>query len=248
LDKKLIAAFTFGLLAVSAANLLLSIGIVSLLLTGGPETDVRLTDTGNMPGNWMETMSAVSLTDMNNTTTNVNPVKANLPAANVTITPLPSALQMPSTGLSTGGQFTPPSGQSPPAGELPQGGDWQAPSSGQLPSAAGPAPVSGQVPASSGQTTQAVPTPAGSGQTVSATQTPSDTGQLTSGIGQYMSGTGSMPVNGMSSTGIGSLPTGITSLINGQTGMASSATPTPKPELSFFNNMTNMIVNQQSGT
>jgi hypothetical protein len=44
-----------------------------------------------------------------------------------------------------------------------------------------------------------------------------------------------------------SLPSGITSLINGQTGTASPATPTPKPTLSFFNNMTSMMIDQLAG-
>jgi hypothetical protein len=48
--------------------------------------------------------------------------------------------------------------------------------------------------------------------------------------------------------GIGDLSADLTGLMNGWTGTASSATATPKPELSFFNNMTSMIANQQSGT
>jgi hypothetical protein len=58
-----------------------------------------------------------------------------------------------------------------------------------------------------------------------------------------------MPVNGVSSSmGLGDLSADLTSLMNGQIGTVSPATATPKPELSFFNNMTSMIANQQSGT
>ena len=63
-----------------------------------------------------------------------------------------------------------------------------------------------------------------------------------------MSGSGSLPAGGMpTASGTNSLQSGITNLINGQTGTASPATPTPKPTLSFFNNMTSMMVDQLAG-
>jgi hypothetical protein len=246
MDKKLVAAFTFGLLAVSAANLLLSVGIVSLLLTGGPGTDVQLTDTG---GTWMTARNALSLTGMNNTTMETNASKVDMPLVNATITPAPSTGQQLPTGLPSGGQFPPASGQLPPTGQFSQGAAGQMPPSGQLPSTAGQTSAAGQNQAGAGQTPQAVQASSGTGQALSGAQLPSGTSQLPSGMGQYLSGSGPMPGNGMSSAmGTGALPVDINNLINGQTLTASPATATPKPTLSFFNNMTSMLANQQPGT
>jgi hypothetical protein len=235
MDKKLIAAFTFGLLAVSAANLLLSVGILSLLLTGSPGTDVQLADTGNSPWAGMETRNAVSLTGLNNSTMSTNVSKADMSALSVTVTPAPSMAQQTSAGSTASGQFTPPSGQLPPAGQFPQGAGGPMPSSGQLPSSAGQTAATGQIPAGTGQAMPSAQASSGASPVPSA--------------GPLPSGTGSLPVNGMpSARGTGALSSDLTSLINGQTGTVSQATATPKPSLSFFNDMISMIANEQSGT
>jgi hypothetical protein len=237
MDKKLVAAFTFGLLAVTAANLLLSVGIVSLLLTGGPGTDIQSTAADNTPAVWLTAKNAVSLADMNNTTTAANMGSADMPSANATQTLVVATEQQSGTMLPTGGQFQPPAGQMPPAGQW-QGTAGQMPPAGQYPQGA----------TAAGQTPQTAQATSGASQAASGGQLPSGTSQLPSGMGQYMSGTGSMPAGGMSTTtGTNSLPSGITSLINGQTGTASQATPTPKPTLSFFNNMTSMLADQLAG-
>ncbi len=188
MDKKLVAAFTFGLLAVTAANLLLSVGIVSLLLAGGPGTDVQSTAADNTPAAWLTARNAVSLADMNNTTTATNVSSAGMPPANATLTPAAATEQQSGTMLPAGGQFQPPAGQMPPSGQ------WQGADRTNVHPAANTRrarPYSG--PDSARQPRQ-LPTPA---RLASAGQLPSGTSQLPSGMGQYMSGSGSLPASGM---------------------------------------------------
>jgi len=144
MDKKLIAAITFGLLAVSVANLLLSVGVLSLLLANGQGTSTQLADTSNVPGTWVTARNSVSLAGMDNSTAaNVTNVTT---AMNATGTPMPSTDQQFPAGMPSSGQWTPPSGQRMPSGQgMPSG-------AGQVPSGAQPA-ASGnsQLPSGTGQ-------------------------------------------------------------------------------------------------
>lgn len=153
MDKRLVSAFIFGLLAVTVANLLLSVGIVSLLLTRDQGTSNQLADSGTFPGLGSTVSNSLAMTGMNNSTTagGTGMTAANATnvtkVMNVTATPTPSASQDFPAGMPSGGQFTPPSGGSPPSGQMPSG-TGQAPTSGQ-------SSTSGQTPSGTGQTTSA---------------------------------------------------------------------------------------------
>jgi hypothetical protein len=224
MDKKLIAAFTFGILAVSVANLLLSVGIVSLLFSESRETGSILTDTGNIPWGGATYMNTLSLEDTNNTTMGFNTSISDIPGANATITPLPSTGQLPATGLPANGQLPQDRGQAPPAGQMPV--------SGQMPPASGQMPAAGQYPAGSGQASQ-------------ASQLSSDSSLTPSGPGKYLTDTGANQDSVMSSVaGTGMIPVDINELFGSLPGSTSQATATPTTSSTFFNNFNSMLANQ----
>ncbi len=237
MEKKLIAAFTFGLLAVSVANLLLSVGIVSLLLTWSPGTDIQLDDAGNFPGSWTTNGNSISIAGMNNSSAGADEHKSDMPMANatnatdamnITSTPVPSTGQQLQAVMPAGGQFMPSAGELPPAGQLQQA-SGQAQSSGQMPPSAGQdTVVTGQMQTGSG------PVPA------VAQQFASDASQSPSGMEQYLSGTGPLPDSiGSSVSWTDALPADTAIPASGQDMTALSITATPKPS-SFFSNFSGL--------
>ena len=180
MDKKLLSVLIFGIFAISLANILLSIGIVSLLLVGGSsgggQPSGSAVDTmplamanGTTPvsgmGDPLQINGAGTLNDSLNSTT-----ASGLPPSGNASTAKPASAAAPfDAGQMPSGSMQPPSG-----GQIPSGG--QMPSGGQIPAGA-----SGQMP--SGATTAgtgAVPGSTGTGQAATTSgQYPAATGQMT---------------------------------------------------------------------
>lgn len=244
MDKKLISILTFGLLTISIANILLSVGIVSLLFVKSPATDSQFSGT-------MTTALAAPLTNdtmsaalAKNMLGNLNTSDANVSGINATVTPVPSASAQ--TGMMPPAGWQPPAGGQPPAGWQPPSGSGQRPSSGQMPPSG-----SMQIPSSGG------PSQSGSGSNpATSSSVPSGTVQAASAQGQYSPGSGQMPSasqlqsgSGLNtigsaqlpSTGSGSSPAGSGNYPVGYTPLA---LPTAKPSsglASWVNNNSNMF-------
>lgn len=185
MDKKLLSVLIFGIFAISLANILLSIGIVSLLLvngfSGGGQPSGSTTDALALPGanstipvSGMSDQLLIGDAGRLNNSTNSTIASAVSPANNTSVAK-PASGDMPLDA----GQV--PSGSMP---AMPDGS--QMPSGGQMPS--GSMPSGGQPP--SGMSGQ-MPSDTSQGNTSSMPAT-SSTSLDSSAVGQYPSTTGQM--------------------------------------------------------
>jgi len=179
-DQRLVTALIFGIVAVSIANILLSVGIVTLLAVSDRGTGSQAIDAGNVLPFAQATNNTMPVSGFDGQARDAAAAGMNQSAANGSTTPAATDAAIPS-GIPVEGGFT--SGQAPPSG---WSGSGQMPPSGAVPgqmvtSGTGPTSSSGAGPVTIGN------------------------GQSAAGATQQVTGTGSIP----SGTGTGSGPGGV---------------------------------------
>lgn len=198
MEKKLISVLIIGILVITVSNIMLSVGIVSLLFAINSEPTVNTgaymspvnPDTSTMaipPQN--ENATLVDIDKKINSTNASGYTDIN---TNITITPEPSAFPDAGSAPPAGGQFPGGSGQAPPdMGQMPQGSPGQMPATNVNQATLMPA---SQVPSGTGTRPSGINTTNTSDSSVTESQLSAIEQMLANITPQSATDTGTLPI------------------------------------------------------